>query len=307
MTVFSVVVLAVTACLGLRGQAVDPVDEILAAERDKRIKAFRSQLQEPKTRKQALAGFYELIQDESGTESLLLRAKAISTLGLEKPFEAEEFLRRLWNGPEAHPKLKYVAHSAWLEVFLAQEHSVEEKTEVLREVIGRGCRWRSSIRAAIKEFGNLGAKHALNEIEQGLRCLVPSEREEALWIAITKIELLSQEPDRFKALQKALEIEDPTTLKKVNVWAVQELGKLGSQEAYNALVERALAIQRKYFVLGADGELRLGRATRDPTSRFPWDHHIYSDIAEILHKVMSEEGLRRRGLRTKTVALSMIP
>ncbi len=93
----------------------------------------------------------------------------------------------------------------------------------------------------------------------------------------------------------------------MNVWAVEELGTLGTQEAYDALIEKALAIQRKYFVLVTDGELRPGPAMEDPTSRFAWDHYIYSEIAEILYNVMSEEELSRRGLRIQAVSLSMIP
>ena len=296
------VILVVFSHINVGAQAIDPADEIHAAQRDERIKRFRVEVSDPESRSETLNGLYALINDEAGAHSKYLRAYAIQALGTESPVEALDFLRRLWDSPVAHPELKYIAHWAWLKVFLAHEPSLPKKEEALGQIVRRSCRWRSSVLTAVEELGDLGAKHKLGDIEQAIqRCLRPFEREQALWLARTKVEILSEEPDRIRALERALVIEDPTNGKRLNIWAVQELRKVGTQEAYDILADKALMIQQQYYTLGADGTLLGPPATVHSTPRFSWDHELYNEIAGILYGRISEEELKRRGLRIATV------
>ncbi len=144
--------------------------------------------------------------------------------------------------------------------------SENEKTRILRleELLESDLNEYPALsvrRWAAEELCDRGLGASLPKIEHGLGKMSSSSREEFLESCSRKLHILGQYSSRLEALVGALRQPDDSVTREMHFWAVDELAKLSSEEAYSVLVEISLREElfSKLDPLLAERALRLLR------------------------------------------------
>ena len=264
------------------------------------MNALAARLDDPSERAEAVTGLLAIVRNESQSRHRRARQKAITVIGERNVAEAEDFLLGLWDQDDAEPSLAGYTRAAWLKLRLHKADSVEVKLELLEPLLEADCRWLNSIQIAVDEISNLGIASKLDPVVDAIRrCEYLGEKDRALFLARTKIKLLSESATRIDALAKALDTPDLTGLQKLLLWTVNELAKIDTEESRGVLFSKAKAIQDKYYPEGRLAKLSPERERELRALRYEmWsDSDRFRAILYALRKSMSEEQIRAAGLR----------
>jgi len=230
-----------------------------------------------------------------------LREFAVQKLGELGASEAKDTLKGLaesltWT--DTTRQLKRQATLAYWMIRVAEEETTEAQEDLLIQLL-----WGNHLPPhadvvlwwAAEELANRGVSKALPEIAAAVRYRDSSARgEEFIKLCSVKIELLNSSPSRLEALKQALASTDALIGYELKMWAIGELGKLGSQEALEVLINYALELQGTFY----DEAGRLKILPTDPAwLELPNAGSYYRRIVGVLRdKGMSDSQILAVGL-----------
>ncbi|MHC4478941.1 MAG: hypothetical protein ACYTEL_25215 [Planctomycetota bacterium] len=252
----------------------------------------------PEKKARVVGDLIEIVGDEE--RNVHLRRFAAEKLAGLKAVEAKDVLKAVAESLEwtdAMRELKSACTLSFWQLCVAEDPNTRSQNKLLINLLsGRDVppphagivRWWVE-----DELASRGVKEALPEIIKSIKGSVSGKRaERRIWLCTTKIELVSTSSTRLEALKKALEMEDITQDQWLTRWAVQEMGKLGTEQSRTELLRYALDLQSKYYDKNAKWKAKEG----DRAALYAGES--YRRILKVLRKSgMSEEEIKASGLR----------
>jgi hypothetical protein len=121
----------------------------------------------------------------------------------------------------------------------------ERHDELVKLLRGESDPSSSSVRLwAAHQFCEAGDTGAVDMVAEELTEILAGERRtEEMILCRLQVEAISRGPTRQAALAQALSTPDPTAFGRFHLWAIEELGQLGTRDARSALVNHALRLQ----------------------------------------------------------------
>jgi len=235
----------------------------------------------PEKKDQVAARLLGIVQDT--TAHIYLRKAAVEKLGDLGSPAAKDMLKNLsenlpWT--DSTRPLKRAAFLAYWRISVAEQSKHEDQVAILMKALHAklGTIIASNVQIwAADELANRGIKEALPEIIKSVRYRNPTERgEEQIRLCTTKIELITTSANREEALTRALAMKDFTQEQELRKWAIQELGKLGTQDSQSVLVGFALDLQNRYY--DKDGK----RVHQDEDRLDVYAPLLYNTIVDLL-------------------------
>ncbi len=260
----------------------------------------------PQKRSGAIAKLSAIVKDS--TQSMRLRRYAAKKLGEIGAIETKDMLKTVAENLEWSDStriLKWHAFEAYWKIRVAEEPSKKTQVELLMEALHErfdGLRADNVRRWAVNELANRGIEEAFPEIVKSIKSTYSGDRaEEQIQLCTTKIKLVSSSTSRQEALSTALATEDPTRRQFLKQWAIDQLGKLKTEESRMMLINYALGLQKEYY---DETGKRIVRKGDWLSRRAPM---LYGTIIRILEDSgMSDSEIKATGLRPDELFVILI-
>ncbi len=176
------------------------------------------------------------------------RACAFRAIGKTAPPEAVDFLSKLKRaviGPDGSLEMWRAAQIARNDVQLRRIADPQLKTEFLESLITRTETRDSLLAWAVDKLCDSGAIRSLPEIRQAIRRRLNGKRdEEDIRFCEGKIQVISSNPDRIKALSSVLRTESTPEYDRLQRWSIYQLADEGNATADAELRRFAAEIGR---------------------------------------------------------------
>lgn len=184
----------------------------------------------------------EFVEDDK--RPLVTREYAITRLGDRGIKTAEGYLLKLSEHGD-DPVLRNAARRSYWEIHVEGLDPSTRRAELMNLLRGESEVSSSSVRLwAAQQFCEGGDAGLIDLIEQELAEFLGEKRRlEEMLLCRLQVAAISKGPTREAALAQALSTPDPTTMGRFHLWAIAELGDLGTKEAESALVNHALQLQ----------------------------------------------------------------
>lgn len=185
---------------------------------------------------------HEFVEDEQ--RPLVIREYAITRLGDAGIKDAEDYLLKL-SEHGGDPVLRNAARRSYWVIRVDGLEANKRREELGKLLRGESEASSSSVRLwAAQQFCEAGDAGAVDMVGEELaEILAEKRRSEEMLLCRLQVEVISRGPTRQAALAQALATPDPTTFDRFHLWAIEELGRLGSREARSTLINHALQLQ----------------------------------------------------------------
>jgi hypothetical protein len=181
---------------------------------------------------------------ENKERPLVIREYAITRLGELEIKGAEGHLLKLSEYGD-DPVVRNAARRSYWMVRVEGLEPNERHEELAKLLRGDSEPSSSSVRLwAAHEFCGEGDAGAVDMVAKALTEILGEERRsEEILLCRLQVEAISRSATRQAGLVQALSTPDPTAFGRFHLWALEELGQLGTSDARSALVNHALRLQ----------------------------------------------------------------